>query len=237
MASPKINFVPDDYVQNSETRRINLIYLVLLVLLMVVVGGSFTTVKLRQRALVAEENIVNEKMFKTQQAIKQFEALQAKRKVMMKTALTTAGLLETVPRSVLLASLTNDLPGGVSLLKLKLIQKKPASQNHKASGASKYNQAQAATDGPNISPEKLLEMHIDIEGIAPTDLQVAAYIEHLSCSSLLDNVALVESKEHEMDEGIFRRFKLTAMLTKELHLTSEDVEQIKTKGIKSVRAF
>lgn len=237
MASPKINFVPDDYVQNSETRRINLIYLVLLVLLMVVVGGSFTTVKLRQRALIAEEKIVNEKMFKTQQAIKQFEALQAKRKVMMKTALTTAGLLETVPRSVLLASLTNDLPGGVSLLKLKLVQKKPAQQNDKTAGTSKYSQAQAATDDPKISPEKLLEMHIDIEGIAPTDLQVAAYIERLSCSSLLDNVALVESKEHEMKEGIFRRFKLKAMLTKELHLTSEDVEQIKTKGIKSVHAF
>jgi hypothetical protein len=35
---------------------------------------------------------------------------------------------------------------------------------------------------------------MDIEGIAPSDLQVAAYIEHLGNSVLLDDVALVESK-------------------------------------------
>ena len=40
-----------------------------------------------------------------------------------------------------------------------------------------------------LSPrETVLETHIDIEGIAPSDLQVAAYIEQLSNSTLLDIV-------------------------------------------------
>lgn len=133
-----------------------------------------------------------------------------------------------MPRSVLLASLTNNLPSGVSLLKLNLLQKEPK-QSNRAASSSKYQAAQAKkTAAENtVSQEKLLETHIDIEGMAPSDLQVAAYIERLSTSSLLDNVALVESKEHKIEDSTFRRFKLTAMLGKDVHLTKDDVKKIR----------
>ena len=45
-----INFVPDDYVQSGESRRTNLMCLVLVVLVMAALGGSFVTIKIRQRA-------------------------------------------------------------------------------------------------------------------------------------------------------------------------------------------
>ena len=237
-----INFIPDDYIQNNESHRINLMYLVLLLVVMVGLGGSFMSIKIRQRALNAEEGLVNSKMAKAQEAISQFEELQAKRKVMMKTALTTVELLEPVPRSVLLASLTNNLPRGTSLSRLKLIQKKPPkskSRSLQAAGSgSKYQQAQnekAMSAAAGTSSEKLLETHIDIEGIATSDRQVAAYIEQLSSSTLLSSVALVESKEHEIKKGSaggmkLRQFKLTAMLKKDAHLTNRDIETIRAGG-------
>ncbi len=247
-----INFVPDDYVQNNESRRTNLMYLVLFGVVMVALGGSFMTIKIRQQALVAEEKRVSAKMAQAQEAMKQFEELQAKRKVMIKTALTTAELLEPVPRSVLLASLTNNLPPGVSLLRLKLVQKKPK-RIHRPASANKYQAAQAknsAAGQPKVSPEKLLETYIDIEGIAPSDIQVASYIEQLSGSTLLDNVALVESKEHKdrrpsqtqayylgASERAYREFKLAAMLRKDVHLTEGDIGRIKTKREMAVRNF
>jgi len=234
-----INFVPDDYIQSSESRRTNLMYLVLLVVVMAALGGSFLTIKIRQRALGAKESLVNTKLARAQQAIIQFEGLQTKRKAMMKTALTTAELLEPVPRSVLLASLTNNLPSGVSLLRLNIVQKKPRITN-RIPAASKYQKTQsdkAAAAQPKVSPEKLLETNIDIEGIAPSDRQVATYIECLNSSSLLDNVALVESKEHKIEDAVFRRFKLTAMLRKEVHLTKEDVERIRATRDNAVRSF
>jgi len=223
-----INFVPDDYVQNNESRRTNLMYLVLFVVLMIALCGSFMTIKIRQRACSIDEKLLNTKIAKIQEDIKQFEELQAKRGAMMRTALTTAELLEPVPRSVLLASLTNNLPPGVSLLKLNLLQKEPK-QSNRAASSSKYQAAQAKkTAAENkVSPEKLIETHIDIEGMARSDFQVAAYIERLSTSSLLDNVALVESKEHKIEDSTFRRFKLTAMLGKDVHLTKDDVKKIR----------
>jgi Tfp pilus assembly protein PilN len=227
-----INFVPDDYVQDAESSRTNVLYLVLFGVVMIALCGSFMTIKIRQRACGVKEKLVNTKMTKIQEAIKKFEELQTKRGEMMRTALTTSQLIEPVPRSVLLATLTNNLPRGVSLLKLGLLQKE-SGRTLQSAPTSKYQskQAKKAANAAQVSRESLLETHIDIEGVAPSDLQVAEYIGRMSNSSLLDNVALVESKEHEVKDGtMFRRFKLTAMLKKEVHLTREDVKKIRDEA-------
>jgi len=228
-----INFVPDEYVQNSESQRTNLIYLVLLIVVMAGLVGSFASIKVRQRLCTAEEKRVNAKMAQVPEALKQSEELQEKYKAMMKTVLTAAELLELVPRSTLLASLTNNLPSGASLLKLNLVQNEPKTPRPASKPNNKYQASQAKNSGPTepiIPREKTLETHISIEGIAPTDLQVAAYIKRLGNSSLLDNVALVESKEHKIDKMVFRQFKLTAMLRKEVSLTEEDIDKIRVNG-------
>ena len=228
-----INFVPDDYVQNTESSRTNVLYLVLFGVVMIALVGSFMTIKIRQRACGIKEKLVNSKMDKIQQAIKQFEELQTKRGEMMRTALTTSGLIEPVPRSVVLASLTNNLPQGVSLISLGVIQKEPV-QNPKAAQTSKYQAKQAQktdTDNSVAAQEKMLNTNIDIEGMAPSDLEVAEYIKRLTDSSLLNNVALVESKEDKAKDGTtYRHFKLTAMLKKEIHLTYDDVKQIRDEA-------
>lgn len=233
-----INFVPDDYVQSNVSRRTNLMYLVLLALVMAGLGGSFATIKFRQRTISEEEKLISAKAAQAEESIKQFEELQTRRKAMLKTALTTAELIEPVPRSVLLASLTNNLPAGVSLLKLNVIQKEPKIVKS-ASASNKYEEAQNRKAAAQLeeSREKLLQTYMDIEGLAPSDLQVAAYIEQLSSSVLLENVALVESKEHDIDDTTYRQFKLTAILKKEVHLSNEDIEGIRAKGKTSVWNF
>jgi hypothetical protein len=246
-----INFVPDDYAQSNESRRTNLIYLVLFAVVMTALGGSFVSIKIRQRACRISEELVNARMTKIQEAIKQFEELQTKKREMMKTALTTAELLEPVPRSILLASLTNNLPLGVSLSEVELVQKQSkqstavvktskyqAAQAQKTASQSNGSQqaAQSQSDEPE-NPEKLLETHINIGGIAPSDLQVASYIKQLSNSSLLDNVALIESKEYKLEDSTLRQFKLSAMLRKNVHLTKEDIEGIKSKAENTVWNF
>ncbi len=234
-----INFVPDDYVQGNESRRTNLLYLVLFGVVMAGLVGSFMTIKMRQRAVGTEEKFADEKMARAKEAIKQFEELQTKRKAILNTALTAADLLEPVPRSVLLASLTNNLPTGVSLLGLKIVQKEPKKTRTARVTNNKYKAAQAkkaAESGQKLSREKLLETHIDIEGIASDNIGVATYISNLSApGGLLDNVALVESKEPRRfgrdtsGASRFRQFKLKAMLRKNVHITNEDIDRVRVK--------
>ena len=224
-----INFVPDDYVQSHESRRTNLMYLVLLMIVMMALGGSFMIIKIRQRTCNAKEIVINARLDKIQENIQQFEDLQIRRKAMMKTALTTTELLEPVPRSVVLASLTNNLPPGVSLLKLHVIQNESNPISQAATNKYEATHAKRAATQSNVPQENSLETQIDIGGVAPSDLQVAAYIERLSNSRLLDNVALVESKEHKTDDGTFRQFKLSAKLRKNVHLSKKDIDEIRIK--------
>ena len=46
-----INFVPDDYIESTQSHRTNLMYLILFAVVMAALGGSFVTIKMRQRAL------------------------------------------------------------------------------------------------------------------------------------------------------------------------------------------
>jgi len=223
-----INFVPDDYIRNSDSQRTNLIYLALFGVVMIALTGVFLTIKIRQRTWSARENMANTKIAQAQEAIKQFEELQTKRMEMMKRAITTTELLEPVPKSVLLASLTNSMPAGVSLLQLKLIQKEVQENQPSGAAATKYqavqNEKAKTAKGPQ---KKSVETHINIEGIAASDRQVAAYIGRLSNSVLLENVELVESKEYKINDETFRQFKLTTTLKKDFHLTKENIKNIK----------
>lgn len=228
-----INFVPDDYVQKRESMRANVMYLILFLVVMIGLGGTFMVLKVRQKAIASQAAIAAAKMEKAQKDIAQLEDLQAKRKQMMKAALMTAELIEPVPRTVVLAELTNTLPSGVSLQDVKLLEKEVVNATPSPK-PSTYDQAKAAAEASNASnaaapPKPSVETNIEINGIAPSDIQVAGYIAQLNNSILFDNVALVLSKESIKDEVVFREFKLTAMLKKEIHLSKQNIEQIRTK--------
>jgi hypothetical protein len=243
---PNINFVPDDYIQSNESRRTNLFCVVMLLIVMIGLMGAFGIIKMRQKACASQEALVNGKMAHMQEAIKQFEQLQSRRKEMMKTALMTAELLEPVPRSIVLASLTNELPAGTSLMEVKFNQKEPsaakaATSAYQAKKAANGQDAKNSTDAQDAvkpSVEQTMETLIDIGGIAPSDLQVAAYIERLGNASLFEGVALVESKEYKNSENaVLREFKLKAQLRNNVRLTEDDVRQIRAKAEKSISNF
>jgi Tfp pilus assembly protein PilN len=226
-----INFVPDDYVQKRESMRANVMYLILFLVVMIGLGGTFMVLKVRQKAIANQVAVVTEKMEKAKKDIAQLEDLQAKRKQMMKAALMTAELIEPTPRTVILAELTNTLPSGASLRNVRLKEKQPAASS--SPKPSTYDQAKAAgASNPSAQaavPKPDVETCIEIDGIAPSDIQVASYIAQLNNSILFDNVALVLSKEYVRDEATFREFKLTANIKKDIHLSKQDVERIRTK--------
>jgi Tfp pilus assembly protein PilN len=237
-----VNFVPEDYVQNGESQRTNRMYIVLLSVVLAALGGLFVTIKIRQHVLCREVERIDAEMAREAEDLRKLSELQAKQKEMMKTALTTTQLLEPVPKSVLLASLTNSLPAGVSLLRLFMVQKEVKRTSSLPAQTNKYQAAQANPPKADLVQQagslgEQPEVNIDISGIAPSDLQVADYIERLSSSSLLQNVALVESKEHKIEDTTFRQFKLTTMLRGNIHLSTEDVDRIRTERENASRGF
>ncbi|MHC5123989.1 MAG: hypothetical protein ACYSOR_07285 [Planctomycetota bacterium] len=169
-----INFVPDDYVQQRRASRSNVLYLMLLLAMLGAIGITFGFIKMRQRAVQTELAQLNSRMAEAQQQIAQLEELKTKSQTMMKTMVMTAELLEAVPRSIILASLTNNLPSGVSLLDFGLEEKetqiyKSAAKNTTSSRYSKANATAAAGE-----PKKTVSTNLQIKGIAPSDFKSPA---------------------------------------------------------------
>lgn len=221
----RVDFVPEEYIQQRESGKANFMYLLLFGAMMCGIGVTFSIIKVRQKAVAAELATVNAKMAQAGQQIAQLEQLKTKGKNVMKTMVMTSGLIEKVPRSIILACLTNNMPTGVSLLELKIEEKvitlktpKPAT---KTAGA-----AAAAAAAP---PQKIVETVVNISGIAPSDIGVANYIARLSESILLDRVSLVESRERNIDDMKFRQFKLNAYIKRGILLTREDISSIRRK--------
>ncbi|MCD6392331.1 MAG: PilN domain-containing protein [Planctomycetes bacterium] len=225
----KIDFVPDNYIQQREGNRANLTYLVLLAVLMSAICVTFSIIKIRQRAARNELATLTEQMSQAHKQIAQLEELKIKSKTMMRTMVMTAELLEPIPRSIILASLTNNLPDGVSLLETRLSEKEIVRAASTPARISQYQAAGAKAAAQQETPQKASETTIEIKGIAPSDIEVAEYIARLSNSVLFDSVALVESKEHKIDNTRFREFKLKTMLRKNEVLSKEDIGKIKEK--------
>lgn len=229
-----INFVPNDYIQQRQSSRANILYLMLLMAMLGAIGITFGFIKMRQRAVGNEVLVLNSRMAKANEQIAQLEELKTKGQTMLKTMVVTAELLEPVPRSVVLASVTNNLPLGVSLVDFSLVEnelKPAATPARPAAKPANQQQARTAQTQKNAAeePQRRSETKIELMGIAPSDIEVASFIARLSGSILLDQVELVESKERVIDEVKFREFKLRAMLKPHLTLTREDIDSIRLK--------
>ena len=122
MNSPnELSFLPDDYLERKAQRRTNAICAMLF--LIVVIGAIGVGVHVHRavdaRGRAAVRTTSSSKYTEAAKRIEQVQQLQEKQRTMAQQAELTASLLEKVPRSFLLAELTNALPPGVSLLDLR----------------------------------------------------------------------------------------------------------------------
>lgn len=221
----RVDFVPEEYIQQRESGKANFMYLLLFGAMMCGIGVTFSIIKVRQKAVAAELATVNAKMAQAGQQIAQLEQLKTKGKNVMRTMVMTSGLIEKVPRSIILACLTNNMPTGVSLLELKIEEKVITLKTPKPAAKTAGAAAAAAAE----TPQKIIETVVNISGIAPSDIGVANYIARLSESILLDRVSLVESRERNIDDMKFRQFKLNAYIKRGILLTKEDISSIRRK--------
>ena len=228
-----VNFVPDEYIQNNDSRRTNFMYIALLIIVIGSLAAVYATLSIQYKSSLAKEQALNLQLSQKKQQIKQVEELQEKRNAMLKTALTTANLIEPVGESVIVAALINNLPENVSFLNLGINQKqveiKPVAP---ASAANTYQKeiAKKQTVQQPALPETKIITELTIEGLAPSDLGLAHYIENLTGSSFFENVALVESKERIILNSTFRQFKLTAKLCDNIKIDDEKLDNIRIKS-------
>lgn len=210
-----LSFLPEDYLERKAQRRTNAICAVLFLAVMGAIGSAFTITERSSRSI--ERQYADKQTEYTEEArrIQQADQMRDKQRRMAQQAELAASLLEKVPRSFLLADLTNSMPAGVSLLDFKLETRKRIAPPPAPASGTAFEQRKNQQDpkaAPPPPPVEEFDVNLKITGVANTDVEVASFISKLNGSELLRDVNLVISDEFKQDNVQLRKFTIEARL-------------------------
>jgi Tfp pilus assembly protein PilN len=218
-----INLLPQDYYQRKQGRRTNVICVILFVVVMAGIVSASMVSRSNAKETQAIMTNLNRSYSQAAQTISQMQTLRNQKQTILDKRKRIEDLQDPVPKSIVLAVLTNARPDGVSLLHVKLdsrfIQPKAPTQNTTASTTK--GQAPPPAPKPSIQPS----VTVEIIGLAHTDFQVARYLANLTDSGLTESVDLSYTQNYMTAENkkpgddIFlnlREFRLKCRLKKNI---------------------
>ena len=180
-----INLLPQEYLQRRSQRRGNFICLVLLGLVMASTCGAALVSERTSRRTREVCQRINNSYAEAARLIDEVHELEAQKHRMIQKAKMSAALMERLPRSYVLAVLTNALPKGASLASVQMTVKvvqPPSAAATPAPGTALTQHALVAASRKPKQPEAApdLSVQLDIKGKATTDVQVARFIANLA---------------------------------------------------------
>jgi Tfp pilus assembly protein PilN len=206
MTSPnELSFLPEDYLEQKARRRANILCFSLSGVVLVVIGATFMLSERSNRDEQARNDRVTLACSDAAKRIEQVKQMHEQQRAIVQHAELAASLVEKVPRSNVLAELTNALPTGVSLMDFTLDSKRHMEQVPVAPspGASFETKRAALETGAKAgtAPQPLkYDVHMRFTGIADTDVQVAQYITRLNQCPLFKDVNLVIAENFDPQE-------------------------------------
>jgi len=206
-----VNLLPDDYVARQAQRRANLLCSVLFGVVMAgVVGAALVSEHGYARTREVREQ-VNQSYADAAKLLEQLQTLEVKKKKLLGKASGTTNLLERVPRSYLLATVTNALPEGGSLTKFALTGKREMSVTLVKNPKTRFGVMASKRSGGGGGDGSRV-WTLTVTGLAGTDVEVAAFIAAMARCPLMQTVELVYSQEKEVNETVAREFQVTMRL-------------------------
>jgi len=207
-----VDFLPDDYVAAKSRTRANLLCFALFVIVMVGLGWAFVISQQRDAEVKELDERVNETILRENRKLTRMRELNQKKRSMLEKARVTGMLLQRVPRSLVLAELTNAMPKQCSWLKWTLASVK--AKDKRAGRPVSRLQARLIARRSAKQPPKMT-VKLTIEGLSPTDLEVSKFMTAIKTCPLFDKVNLISTEEHKQDEEILRRFRVQIELAKD----------------------
>ena len=210
------SFLPEDYLQKKIARRTNAICITLFTLVMAGVIGAFLVTGRQRTEVRSLQEEVNASFQDAARRIEQLDQLQVDKKAMMQRRKVAAVLVERVPRSVILAELTNRMPATLSLLEFdlqtKVLRNAPRPRTAIQREAQKNRKNRKKLAQPNQPDIKPTELTLSLTGVAPTDLEVSQFLAMLNQHELFQNIFLRYSEDTLIQDRKMRKFEIEMTL-------------------------
>lgn len=208
-----INLLPDNYLERRCRRRAKVICLILFAIIMgAVVTAKAVSEQSRRHTLDVSNRITAEYRAAAKLIIQLQQFERRKAKLLHKITLSSS-LLERLPKSRVLAAVTNALPTDTSLLcfdmNIRRVITKADADKASRKRTSKFDarkrkrKASAPTVGIVVT---------ELTGLAGTDIQVARFIANLARNPLVASVDLVYSQEKLIEKFPVREFQIVMKL-------------------------
>ena len=201
MAAPnELSFLPDDYLDRKQRRRTNAICAVLFCIVISSIAGAFTVTERSMREIEKQASDVDVQYTSAAKRIDQYQQMEEKQRTMQHQAELTASLLEKVPRTRILAKITNGIPQGVSLLDFALnstLSTAPQTAPKTAFDARKaeIDASRGVVNAMASQQARIYDVTMRLTGVAPNDGQVSKFITKLNTTPLFKDVNLVFTDE------------------------------------------
>lgn len=221
-----INFLPEDYLERRLARRTNIICLTLFGVVMVGLVAAFFVSGRQEAEVRALHAEVSASYEEAARRLEQLEQLQDQKEQMLHKAQVTSVLVERVPRSLVLAELTNHMPMALSLTAFDLetrVLRTPPGIRTSLQAARDEQQAEASTRVE--VPET--EVTLVLEGVAPTDSEVSAFLAALVEHAMFEEVELQYSEPRDVGEQRVRTFEMEAKLAQGLDMRRHEPTRVK----------
>ncbi|HXE52320.1 MAG TPA: PilN domain-containing protein [Tepidisphaeraceae bacterium] len=221
MTAPnELSFLPDDYLEQKYKRRANIVCVILAGVTFAGIGLRGASIRRQNARVESTFAEIDGKYTDAARKIEQVKKMHEQQREVVHHAELAASLVEKVPRSNILAEITNSLPAGVSLLDLSM-HATPQGQlisgntNPYTRGLPPGQSQPQPTDAMGLGTKPLVyDVKMKITGIAQTDVQVANLISTLRHKDLFTDVNLVITEGYTDHQDTSQKDKTDVQLRK-----------------------
>jgi Tfp pilus assembly protein PilN len=216
-----INFLPNDYLAKRNRRRANLICVAIAATALILVGSSMAFIYVNSANAARMRGMVEQQYQEASQQLNQLQQLKEHKSDLLRKVSLSTTLLERVPRSTVLARLTNHLPRGTSMTSLTMKMEEVEVRASEMAGEAAKG---VATKAAKAATVRVKQYVFRLDGVAPTDVEVAEYITRLNADTLFRGVDLQFSEELTTKDGTpQRRFELMFRLSPNAEKVMEEL--------------
>ena len=207
-------FLPDDYVKQRAERRTSIAAVILFAVVMGGVALAYLATDRTWNGVRSAQASVNQRFQAAADRRSEMDAYVERVDRIVDKAHIAVGLLDTVPRSNLVAEIVNRMPDKLSMtrfnmstVEIKAPRGKPDTVRSITTRGVAGQGVATETEEPRPEPRRW-STTVEVEGLAPSLGEISLFIDALVEMELFRRVRLDHTKEVSVDDRGMRQFRV-----------------------------